>query len=101
MACSQGIRNTVSCNRNENNIAMYFDDVEAIFALDMFSERNVYEVWLRDELKRRSLHLLDNLSYCLIQAPKNFQVYLAGFKPMTLTMPMWCSNQLSNEATQM
>ena len=80
MACSQGIRNTVSCNRNENNITMYFDDVEAIFALDMFSERNVYEVWLRDELKRRSLHLLDNLSYCLIHAPENFQ--------LTFTMPM-------------
>ena len=88
MACSQGIRNTVSCNRNESNIAMYFDDVEAIFALDMFSERNVYEVWLRDELKRRSLYLLDNLSYCLIHAPENFQVFLAGFEPMTFTMPM-------------
>ena len=88
MACSQGIRNTVSCNRNENNIAMHFDDVEAIFALDMFSERNVYEVWLRDELKRRSLYLLENLSYYLIHTPKNFQVYLAGFELMTLTMPM-------------
>ena len=101
MACSQGIRNTVSCNRNENNITMYFDVVEAIFALDMFRERNVYEVWLRDELKRRSLHLLDNLSYCLIRAPENFQAFLAGFEPITFTMPMQCSNQQSNEATQM
>ena len=52
MACSPGIRNTVGCNRNENNINMCFDDIEAIFASHMLSERNVYEVGLRDELKR-------------------------------------------------
>ena len=93
---------------------MYFDVVEAIFALDMFRERSVYEVWLRDELKRSSLHLLDNLSYCLIRAPENFQAFLAGFEPITFTKPMQCSNQQStftkpmqcsnlqsNEATQM
>ena len=52
MACPQGIRNTVGCNRNENNTNKYFDDIEAIFALHMLSERKVYEVLLRDELKR-------------------------------------------------
>ena len=34
-------------------------------------------------LKRWSLYLLDNLSYCLICAPENFQVSSTGFKPMT------------------
>ena len=52
MACSQGIRNTVGCDRNENNTNKYFHDIEAIFASHMLSERNVNEVWLRDELKR-------------------------------------------------
>ena len=36
-------------------------------------ERNVCEVWLRDELKKWSSHLLDNLSNCLITVHlKNF-----------------------------
>ena len=52
MACSQGIRNTVGCDRNEKYRNKYFDDIEAIFASHMLRERNVYEVWLRDELKR-------------------------------------------------
>ena len=30
------------------------------------------EVWLRDELKKWSSHLLDNISHCLIHAPEIF-----------------------------
>ena len=35
-------------------------------------ERNVFEVWLRDELKKLSSHLLDNLIDWLICAPEFF-----------------------------
>ena len=46
-------------------------------------ERNVCEVWLRDELKKWSSHFLDNLSYCLVCAPQKYQASSAGFEPMT------------------
>ena len=35
-------------------------------------KENVCEVGLRDELKQRSSHLLDNLSDCLLSAPEKF-----------------------------
>lgn len=40
----------------------------SIHGLMCSCERNVYEVWLRDELRRWSSQLLQNLSYCLICA---------------------------------
>ena len=36
----------------------------------MISETNVCEVWLKDEMKKWSSHLLDNLSYCLMSTWK-------------------------------
>ena len=51
----------------------------------MMSEWNVCEVWLRDELKKWSSNLLDNLSDYLICVPEKFQVSLTGFKTHDLT----------------
>ena len=36
----------------------------------MISETNVCDVWLKDEMKKWSSHLLDNLSYCLMSTWK-------------------------------
>ena len=47
---------------------------------------------LSHELKKWSSHLLDNLSNCLICAPKKFQVSSSGLKPITLAMPVQCSS---------
>lgn len=55
-------------------------EVSVIFSL---CERNVCEMWLRDELKKWSSHFLDNLSDCLVFAPQKYQAPSAGFEPMT------------------
>ena len=66
----------------------------------MFSrERNViwkkcymqYGVW--NQMKIWSLHLLDNLSNCLINLKNSGDS--TGFEPMTSATPVQCSNQLS------
>ena len=44
------------------------------------SERNVCEVWLKDELQKWSSRLLDNLSNCLIFAPEKFSDCLASVR---------------------
>ena len=49
-------------------------------------------------MKRRSSHLLDNLSNCLMNLKNSGDS--TGFKPMTSAMPVQCSNQLSYEVTQ-
>ena len=51
---------------------------------DVSRERNVCEVWFRDELKKWSPHLLNKLSDCLICEPDKFQVSSAGFEPVML-----------------
>ena len=55
-------------------------EVSMIFPL---CERNVREMWLRDELKKWSSHFLDNLSDSLVFAPQKYQASSAGFEPMT------------------
>ena len=42
-----------------------------------------FEEWLRDEFKKWSSHLLDNLSDCLICASEKFPVSSTGYEPMT------------------
>ena len=49
-------------------------------------ERDVCEVWSRDELKKLSSRLLDNLSDCLICAPEKFLVSSMDSNPW----PLWC-----------
>ena len=51
------------------------------------SERNVGEVWLRDELKKWSSQLLDNLSDYLICAPEKFVRCLWWDSNQ---WPLWC-----------
>ena len=53
-------------------------------------------VW--NQMKIWSSHLLDNLSNCLMNLKKSGDS--TGFEPMTSTMSVQCSNQLSYEVTQ-
>lgn len=47
------------------------------------------EVWLEDDLKKWSSHLLDNLSDCLLYVHlKSFQVSSTGLEPMASAMPV-------------
>lgn len=66
-------------------------------SFQLVNARNVSEEWLGDELKKRSLHLQDNVNDCLICALEKFK----GFEPMISEMPVYCSHQLSFEGTHM
>ena len=52
-----------------------------------------------NQMKIWSSHLLDNLSNCIMNLKKSGDS--TGFEPMTSAMPVQCSNQLSNEVTQL
>ena len=54
-------------------------------------------VW--NQMKMWSLHLLDNLSNCLINLKNSGDS--TGFEPMSSAMPVQCSKQLSYELTQL
>ena len=54
-------------------------------------------IW--NQMKIWSSHLLDNLSHCLMNLKNSGDS--TGFEPMTSTMPVQCSNQLSYEVTQL
>ena len=54
-------------------------------------------VW--NQMKIWSLHLLDNLSNCLMNLKNSGDS--TGFEPMTSATPEQCSNQLSYEVTQL
>ena len=44
-------------------------------------------------------HWLDNLSNCLMKLKNSGDS--TGFEPMTFALPVQCSNQLSDEVTQL
>ena len=45
-----------------------------VYSFNNIIERNIFEVWLRDELKKiNDTHFLDNLSDYFICAPEKFQ----------------------------
>ena len=50
-------------------------------------------------MKIRSLELLDNLSNCLMNLRNSGES--TGSEPMTSAMPVQCSNQMSDEVTQL
>ena len=77
-------------------------DLQRQYLPQICSVKETFKKWglQRDELKRWSSHLLDNLCDCLICAPVKFQLSSKRFDPMTCTMPVQSSHHLSHEATQ-